>query len=131
MDLKSRYKNLAERGKAYKEHIEIIVAILVLASIFSVGLGIGLLIKPNKSAPIIIDKNIKVGLPAQTDISERQTGFTQRQSNAGNFVASINGKSYYPKDCPSSKRIKEENKIWFNSAKEAEIQGYKPAQNCP
>ena len=115
MDLKSKYINL--------------IAAFILILVFSVGLGLGLLIRPNKPTPIIIDKNVKIGLPArQSEFSEnsiKSFNFT-----GGNFVASINGNNYYPSDCPSAKRIKEENMIWFESAAEAETQGYKPAQNC-
>ena len=98
--------------------------------IFFLGLGLGLLIRPDKPTPIIIDKNIKIGFP------ERQAEFSENSGESvnftgGNFVASINGKSYYPKDCPSAKRIKEENIIWFDSAEEAEADGYAPAKNCP
>ncbi|OGZ29634.1 MAG: hypothetical protein A2931_03065 [Candidatus Niyogibacteria bacterium RIFCSPLOWO2_01_FULL_45_48] len=47
------------------------------------------------------------------------------------FVASKNGTAYYPPSCAGAGRIKEENKIWFSSQKEAESLGYKPASNCP
>ncbi len=46
------------------------------------------------------------------------------------FVASKNGKFYYYPWCPGVERIKEENKIYFNSKQEAEKAGYKPAKNC-
>lgn len=132
MDLKSRYENLIEQSRGCKN---IFFIVLILASIFFIGLGIGLLIKPNKSAPIIIDKNAKINLPEQSrpsswkNLSQSTQNFDS--ANSGNFVASINGKNYYPQNCPSAKRIKEENKIWFNNSEEAEMQGYKPAQNCP
>lgn len=116
-NLKSRYQN-------------IIFAALILMLIFSIGLGIGLLVRPNKPVPIIIDKNVKIGLPAQQlELSENYKKLFN--FSGGNFVASINGKNYYPKDCPSAKKIKEENIIWFNSAEEAEAGGYALAKNCP
>lgn len=46
------------------------------------------------------------------------------------FVASKNGKFYYYPWCPGVERIKEENKIYFNSKEEAEKAGYKPAKDC-
>lgn len=49
----------------------------------------------------------------------------------GELVASKNGKAYYLPACSGADRIKEENKIWFSSRKEAENLGYKPAANCP
>ena len=104
---------------------------IVLALVFLIGLGIGLLLKSgNNASQITIDKNMKIGLPAQAGLPA-QIGLTAQISlPAGNFLASINGKAYYPKDCAAANRIKEENIIWFDTKEEAEIQGYKPAQNC-
>lgn len=110
---------------------------IVLALVFLIGLGIGLLLKSNNSASqITIDKNMKIGLtapaglPAQTDLTAQISLPAGLSAQAGNFLASINGKAYYPKDCAAANRIKEENIIWFDTREEAEIQGYKPAQNC-
>ena len=127
MDYKSRVKNLIEQEIGYQSAL---FAVLILLMVFFIGLGLGLLIRPSKPTPIIIDKNVKIGLPA------RQEEFSKNSSKSfnftgGSFVASINGKNYYPEDCPSAKRIKEENMIWFDSAEEAEADGYTPAKNCP
>lgn len=133
MDYKSRIKDLAERGKEYQNNI---VFALILIFIFFLGMGIGILIKPNKPATIIIDKNAKIGLPAQSELSLQSKEFTQNLSNelnfaSGNFVASINGKAYYPKKCKAANVIKEENRVWFENAEEARDAGYAPAKNCP
>lgn len=87
-------------------------------------MGTGLLVNNNKSSQIIIDKNAKIGLPAQPDLPDLQG------RASGNFMASINGTAYYPIGCPSANRINEENIIWFGTKEEAEMQGYKPAKNC-
>ena len=118
MDYKSRYSDL--------------LISLALALGFLIGLGIGLLLKSNQVSPIIIDKNIKVGLsvPANYEASGNSSAF-KKQAMSGSFVASINGKAYYPANCEAAKRIKEENRIWFENKEEAEAEGYKPAQNCP
>lgn len=135
MDLKSKYTNSIEFGKKYQD---VIFAVLILILAFSAGLGLGLLIRPKNPAPIIIDKNVKIGLPAgrqglpkNIPIGENGGLDSAKTAFFGNFVASINGKNYYPKDCSSAKRIKEENMIWFNSPEEAEADGYAPAKNCP
>lgn len=44
------------------------------------------------------------------------------------FVASVNSDKYHYKDCPAVRQIKEENKVWFGSAKEAETAGYTASQ---
>ncbi len=112
------YQNIIQKSTKYAIYA-------ILALVFLVGLGIGLLINNNEPSQIIIDKNAKIGLPVV------QTGLpVQSDDSLGNFLASINGKAYYPKDCAAANRIKEENKIWFDTKEEAEAQGYQPAQNC-
>ncbi len=49
----------------------------------------------------------------------------------GRYVASRNGTKYHLPWCDSAKRIKEENKIWFDSKQAAEAAGYTPAATCP
>lgn len=52
------------------------------------------------------------------------------ESASAEVVASKNGSKYHYSYCPGAKQIKEENKITFNSAKEAEASGYVLAGNC-
>ena len=114
------YQNIDLRSNKY-----FTAAVLIL--VFLIGLGIGLLIKNGQSAPIVIDKNMKIGLPQQAQfMAQKNIG----NGLLGNFSASINGKAYYPKGCTATNKIKEENRIWFTTRQEAEAQGYKPAQNC-
>ena len=47
------------------------------------------------------------------------------KQNSELFVASKNSKLYHKADCAYVNRIKEENKIFFNSAQEAEDMGLK------
>ena len=130
MDYKSRLENLVEWGR---EHEKNLLIGLALALGFLIGLGTGLLFKSNQVSPIIIDKNIKVGLPEQSGLpaASGNSSTPKKPEMFGNFVASINGKAYYPANCAAAKRIKEENRIWFASREEAEADGYKSAQNCP
>jgi len=113
------YQNISQKSTKYLTYASLIL-------VFLIGLGIGLLINNGEPSQIIIDKNMKIGLPAQTGLSDN----SQNNKMLGNFLASINGKIYYPKDCAAANRIKEENRIWFNTKEEAEAQGYKPTQNC-
>lgn len=130
MDYKSRITNVLKWGIEYQI---IIVTGLIFLLVFFLGLGAGLLIRQPESNPIIIDKNVKVGLPNTLDKITQQTEFSENLINfsGGNFVASINGKAYYPKGCKSANVIKEENRVWFESAEEAEGEGYARAKNCP
>ncbi len=117
----SVYQNISQKSNKYLPYA-------ILLVVFLIGLGIGLLINNNEPSQIIIDKNAKIGLSAQND--GQITDTNSNYKILGNFLASINGKAYYPKDCAAANRIKEENRIWFDTKEEAEVQGYKPAQNC-
>ena len=46
------------------------------------------------------------------------------------YVASKNGKLYYRIGCGSSSRIKDENKVFFESANEAESAGFQASASC-
>jgi len=51
-------------------------------------------------------------------------------SSVGKIVASQNGTKYYFTHCSGVKRIKEVNKIYFDSEPEAISAGYTKAKNC-
>lgn len=53
------------------------------------------------------------------------------KADGGQLVGSKNGTKYHYPWCSGAERIKEENKIWFQSAEEAKRAGYTPAANCP
>ncbi len=50
---------------------------------------------------------------------------------SGTYVASKNGTKFYLPTCSTAKRIKEENKIWFDTEDEARAAGFEPGANCP
>ena len=50
--------------------------------------------------------------------------------DADTYVASKNGTSYHLPWCAGAQKIKEENKIVFDSREAAEKAGYSPAGNC-
>ena len=49
----------------------------------------------------------------------------------GTYVASKTGTKYHLPGCSGAKRIKEENKVWFETKEQAAAAGYEPAANCP
>ena len=55
---------------------------------------------------------------------------TTPTSPLGMYVGSRSGTTYHLPWCTGAKRIKEENRIWFNSREDAVKKGYKPATNC-
>jgi len=46
------------------------------------------------------------------------------------YVASRNGKIYYPLNCTKANNILNKNKIWFTNSGEAQEAGYKPSSTC-
>lgn len=50
---------------------------------------------------------------------------------AGLLVGSKNSTKYHYPWCSGAQRIKDSNKVWFSSEKEARDRGYTPAGNCP
>jgi hypothetical protein len=47
-----------------------------------------------------------------------------------NYVASKNGKLYYPSGCRGAQRIAEKNQVWFATQDDAEQSGFKKASSC-
>lgn len=52
-------------------------------------------------------------------------------SVSGPYVASKSGTKYHLVTCGGAKNIKEANKLFFATAREAEAAGYTKAANCP
>jgi hypothetical protein len=48
----------------------------------------------------------------------------------GAFLASKSGTKYYPAWCKSASRIKDANRVWFQSEEEAQKAGYTRAGTC-
>lgn len=68
---------------------------------------------------------------AKENANTENTDSTDSNTAAkGKYVASKSGSKYYLPDCSGVKRIKEENKVWFDTVDEAKAEGYEPAKNC-
>ena len=71
----------------------------------------------------------------KADIFEASNNATSTTLNSSKqldtpVVTSKNSDKYHYTWCAGAKRIKEENKVWFNSSQEAEGRGYTLAGNC-
>ena len=73
-----------------------------------------------------IDSNSNSNSSSQVKGEQNNSNNSIPQNKTGMFVASKNSKIYHSPDCQYVKRIKEENKIFFKSAKEAREKGYGP-----
>jgi len=100
----------------------IIVLIIILVALASFGLGRLSKIEENRE-PIRIENTTTV-------LNSQENTLQVKQPQSGLLVASKSGKKYHYPWCSGAKRISEKNKIYFNSAEEAEKAGYEPAANC-
>src|SRR3989338_8575719 len=109
-----------------------IAALIFLVGLASFGLGRLSVLWPKKEP-------IEITIPdARSTIYEETRGDSSSVSQTaaivpsvqGKYVASKNGTAYHFPWCPGALRIKEENKIWFETKEAAEKAGYKPAGNC-
>lgn len=116
-----------------EHHRDLFLAALVfLMSMASFGLGRLSAIWPTQE-PIAIEEPKDEGQKRNgaTAAIAVPSSFGLGPSAAGSYVASKNGSSYHRPDCPGAKQIKEENRLWFQTAEDARRAGYQPAGNCP
>ncbi|MES2994961.1 MAG: Ada metal-binding domain-containing protein [Patescibacteria group bacterium] len=71
------------------------------------------------------------GLPAAVASAPAAAATELAAQAAGKYVASKSGSKYHLPTCSGAKRIKEENKVWFDTKEQAAAAGYGPASNCP
>lgn len=104
--------------------------IIVLTAISAFGLGRLSAIYDAKT-PIVIKNSAKAPTAVVTaSIRSSVTNKSTDIASAGKYLASKNGKKYYPADCPVATRISEQNRVWFNSTAEAEQGGLTLSTSC-
>jgi hypothetical protein len=112
-----------------------VVMIIIFVAFTSFGMG-RLSITTQEKTPIVFSEKLPVSfekIQASHSPQELQSATYKPLANslqAGSIVASKNGTKYHFPWCSGAKRMKEENKIWFNSEQEAREAGYEPAANC-
>lgn len=132
-------------GKPFWERVPegtLTVLVVVLASAASFGLGV-LAGKDmgQDQGPLRIE-NAGAALPAAVSAATPTAHISSTKpqvaeapvatvKTSGTYVASKNGTKFYLPTCGSAKRIKDENKVWFDTKEEAEAAGFTPAANCP
>lgn len=109
-----------------------VAAIILLVGLLAFGLGRLSTLWPQKE-PITIENSQypEQNTPAPTKNNASKIDVPKNSPVEGAYVASKAGSYYYLPSCSGVARIKEENKIWFQTKKEAESRGLKPAENCP
>ena len=105
-----------------------IAGVIFLVGMAGFGLGRLSMLWPQKESIRIQEPQNFSNTPALVN------NFADKSASAvkpkGKYVASKSGASYHYPWCPGALKIKEENKIWFQTKEEAEGRGYKPAGNC-
>lgn len=106
-------------------------AIVVLVGVGAFGLG-RLSVEPHKTPLRVLYPGATVVEPLENlaAIAEAAS-FPDDARGVGNVVASKNGTKYYLTTCSGANRIKQENRVYFDSIEAARAAGYEPAANCP
>jgi len=142
---------ISEIKKFFKDNEADVILVIGIILISLISFGSGWLLGSNSGLPSeAAQENIKIedqeivsvensslesSLAETIEIEENQQieaeTKTETPSTEKQIVASKNGTVYHYVWCSGAKRIKEENKIYFDSPEEAEAAGYRPAKNCP
>lgn len=121
-----------ERGLKIKDDLYIVI-LITLVGTASFGLGKISAYEKNKT-PISILKTkesmLSTVLGGASSAEKAIADDIKTTQNNGVVVASKSGTKYYYPWCTGVSKIKEENKIWFNSIEEAKQAGLTPASNC-
>ncbi len=95
-----------------------LIGIVILSSTASFGLG-----RLSVAQDKIVANEVQIIVPELKSMSDIDTSQFA-------FVASKSGTRYYPKDCKSAERIKDENKVYFMTEEEAQDTGLTRAAGC-
>ena len=102
---------------------ELLLVSFAVLGIFGLGYFAAHLVTFQKS-PIVVEKlSSELYSTAKNDIIQEDRLDEQ-------VVASVNSDKYHFEHCPGAGRIKEENKLFFNSPQDAEEAGFVLAGNC-
>ena len=114
-----------------------LAAVIFLTGIASFGLGRLSVIWPDKM-PITFteSKPSSVSKPAEAQhdagpVDTAKAAVLGAFKAEGKYVASKSGTAYHYPWCAGAQKIKESNRMWFDTKEAAEAKGYKPAANCP
>ncbi len=133
-DLKNKALN-AKNSLTIKEDVFIVI-LIVFVGLISFGLGKLSAVEKERDQVTTVSDTISPKTAGETAAvltstqPKAQINSPVQVNKNGLLVASKNGTRYYYPNCAGVSRIKEENKIWFNSIAEAEARGLTLAANC-
>lgn len=108
-----------------------LLIVVVAAAAFSLGRWSVVALVTPESASIVFSEAAATVAGADTTMRNATETVAVAPATTGKFVGSKNSDKYHLPWCSGAARIKEENKVWFADAAEAERFGYTPASNCP
>lgn len=115
-----------ENGLKIKDDL-FVVFLIFLVGMASFGLGkISSLEKRKVPISILNTQESMYASVSESIQTDKKVDATEK----GTVVASKSGTKYYYPWCSGVARIKEENKVWFNSIDEAKARGLTPASGC-
>ncbi|MBP9771742.1 MAG: hypothetical protein KBD16_02340 [Candidatus Pacebacteria bacterium] len=141
-------ENIAElwqKGKYWASGREVRQEAFELLIVLAVGLGAfacgRLSVIESKAVPVAVRAQISE-YNSQNTLLEQSTSSSSKTGKAGqgqgigalpapgSVLGSRNGTKYHFPWCSGAQTIKEENKVWFASEKDAQSAGYTKAANC-
>ncbi len=125
-------QEISERCKAVFANDSVFVPTVIVLVGFS-AFALGRLSTIERPKVNIIGGEQAKNMQQMSHISENQPASSAGiiEQKKGSYVASKNGSVYHLPWCSGVSRMKEENKVWFDSKEDAENAGYRPAANCP
>ncbi len=105
------------------------MAVLTTACLLSFYLGYVARAESAKATSVVINCPLEAYIEPKTATPNHDNRNISKDTG-NQFVASKNGTKYYPADCGSVNRIKDENKVYFNSTSAAETAGYSLSATC-
>jgi len=105
----------------------VILGVIGVTGIAGFGLG-RLSVITSEGRPVTIERTLAAEQTAAVSAAEYSDPVPKAE--AGEVIASQNGKRYHYPWCPSARQIADDNKLVFSSIEGARDAGYTPAENC-
>lgn len=87
--------------------------------------------RPANTPALVLEAAAQLPIATTTAVASTTPPPVSLNAETAKYVGSKSGTKYHLMTCAGAKRIKEENKVFFATAADAEAAGYSPAANCP
>jgi hypothetical protein len=114
--------SLEQKSKKIKPPIQLLVSFLLFLNL-GLGVWIGLILQQKDQLKFIFDA-------FEANFSFLDPDFIENFDFSDKIIVSKSGTKYYFSHCGGVNRIKPENRVFFDSEKDAIEGGYELAKNC-